>query len=672
MKLRLLVFLLLLLESNSILGQDLAHQFGPKTAISESCSPVPYSDEYTLYDIDQDGLEDKLFNCAWWSRNLGDGNFDEISHLIYNGGFTPILNCFDMNFDGVLEYVRYDNNFGIQLFNLNPAYFQEGASYSEHYAQNETTIPLGDEMLANWYESLVIFKSIIIPTDYDGDGLGDIIVARVAINDFVGSVTGLLEVIWAKQEAPNEFGNWQLLHAEGFLSEEVLYAELEFLVEDFNQDGLTDFYIKADTEFSIHINDAEGEYLYILPSGINSTGTNSYVHGEAAFKDLDADGDLDFVLENTDFWNNNWSITWHENVANESDSLIFAAEEYILKLDEDFAIIGIANILHEDFNNDGILDVVHHYRTESCYGCPAENSFRYYVGLDTHTFCEPVKLNTESVGFPSFVSTCDIDGDEDLDIRFAANSNGYYFENLPNNENVAAFEFELNCSNKIELKNLSGLQYNPSTYFNWIFEGIIFSLDRYPESFIAEVPDTGQYELSLALCDSLSCDTATQIVQINHLSDFEVPETTFTNYPTQFHNESKGFTSFSWIFGDGNVSVEKSPTHNYDIPGTYVVELFMTDSTMVDCTAQYASEITVEQGSAIESYGTKQWAYPNPTSNQLTIELPNDFSNWRLLDVNGKLLKEGKETKLDLASFRAGIYFLETHFGVQKVLLIKQ
>ncbi len=59
-----------------------------------------------------------------------------------------------------------------------------------------------------------------------------------------------------------------------------------------------------------------------------------------------------------------------------------------------------------------------------------------------------------------------------------------------------------------------------------------------------------------------------------------------------FTNASENAVSYSWDFGDGNTSTEKSPIHTYEAPGTYTVTLSATaqGGTIVEI----SQEITVE------------------------------------------------------------------------------
>lgn len=60
----------------------------------------------------------------------------------------------------------------------------------------------------------------------------------------------------------------------------------------------------------------------------------------------------------------------------------------------------------------------------------------------------------------------------------------------------------------------------------------------------------------------------------------------------QFENNSLGQT-FSWDFGDGNTSVEFAPSHTYDSPGTYEVQLIVEDNTACNYADTMTRDVTV-------------------------------------------------------------------------------
>lgn len=59
-------------------------------------------------------------------------------------------------------------------------------------------------------------------------------------------------------------------------------------------------------------------------------------------------------------------------------------------------------------------------------------------------------------------------------------------------------------------------------------------------------------------------------------------ETNFLEYT--FTNSSTGATSFEWDFGDGNTSIEESPTHTYATANTYEVTLTATNESSLSTT----------------------------------------------------------------------------------------
>ena len=96
--------------------------------------------------------------------------------------------------------------------------------------------------------------------------------------------------------------------------------------------------------------------------------------------------------------------------------------------------------------------------------------------------------------------------------------------------------------------------------------------------------------LGLTICLFQSCvdddfpvPPASTVPQFTYIIDNEelAPATvSFTN--TSIVPETIGMASFSWNFGDGQSSTETSPSHLYELPGAYTVNLVVTTSVSLE------------------------------------------------------------------------------------------
>ena len=53
-------------------------------------------------------------------------------------------------------------------------------------------------------------------------------------------------------------------------------------------------------------------------------------------------------------------------------------------------------------------------------------------------------------------------------------------------------------------------------------------------------------------------------------------------------------------------------------------------------------------------------AYPNPSREEINID-KEDFKNWQIIDLNGRILQEGNEGKINVERLEPGTYFLRIH-----------
>jgi hypothetical protein len=145
-----------------------------------------------------------------------------------------------------------------------------------------------------------------------------------------------------------------------------------------------------------------------------------------------------------------------------------------------------------------------------------------------------------------------------------------------------------------------------------------------------------------------------------------------TNSPTTWH----------WDFGFNNdTSVLQNPSYTYTQNGTYTVCLAVTNTLGSDTVCK---TVTI-RGIGIDESAELQWAlYPNPTTGQLTLQLPRGLEPkavmLRVTNLLGQHIPcqwsvEGSRLRTDLPT-ASGMYLLELYdrssgrsLGVQRVVV---
>ncbi len=127
--------------------------------------------------------------------------------------------------------------------------------------------------------------------------------------------------------------------------------------------------------------------------------------------------------------------------------------------------------------------------------------------------------------------------------------------------------------------------------YQWSFPGAVPAFSDLANPTVT-YPNPGTYEVSLAVTNSIGTDVVTQsgyvIVAGPPIANFV---STNTGSDVFFDNLSENATSYSWNFGDGNTSTDFSPTHSYEVEGTYEVTLVVTN----ECgTTSISEEISIE------------------------------------------------------------------------------
>lgn len=190
----------------------------------------------------------------------------------------------------------------------------------------------------------------------------------------------------------------------------------------------------------------------------------------------------------------------------------------------------------------------------------------------------------------------------------------------------------------------------------------------------------GTYSITLEVTNQYgeSSETFTDAVTVIGL-----PTATFDgdqiNNMVTFTTTASNTTTYSWDFGDGNMSTEENPTHTYTKNGTYEVILTVSN----ECGEYFVTEsYTINSNSVTEAELAGVNIYPNPAQNILNIQLTNNDSdkiNMDVLDINGKLvLSNAFNTSnhiIDVSAMPAGTYLIrlrsEAASYFKKVVVLK-
>ncbi|MEN9334704.1 MAG: hypothetical protein RLY35_1884 [Bacteroidota bacterium] len=198
------------------------------------------------------------------------------------------------------------------------------------------------------------------------------------------------------------------------------------------------------------------------------------------------------------------------------------------------------------------------------------------------------------------------------------------------------------------------LSASTSETYVWYLNGAVISNET-NGSLIAT--EAGSYTVEVTNTDACN---GTGISSPIFVTVTETPTADFSaiinNLGVQFLNNSTGATSYSWNFGDGNVSSENNPSHNFGTDGSYTVTLEASNG---NCTDVHTFEVLVT--GLEEMMNASIMLYPNPAQDQINIVCPAQ-STLIMTNVTGQIINTIQNSKIqevmNVSDLANGVYIV--------------
>lgn len=521
--------------------------------------------------------------------------------------------------------------------------------------------------------------------DLDGDNDQDVFIQMGTSWKWIENQNGTYLNLSDFEGLSNQF-NWLNEQFGQFMNG----TEPSFWLKDIDQDEITDFLVLIPSSAStrtafLALGLEPGVFEAFIPLGnFPLTDGNAHV---GSFKSIDK---IDFVFQNSvgiEMWSqndlgdyehsqhvinanaSNWSLGIEDLNGDELDDLVYfhPNSQFLIRYgsnpeqDGSFTFstmyhsdIPIKDFWMKDVNGDGWLDFVGLFRPygNQPYELGYFLNFKEQIESSYNVF-----WNTHNVG-PEYFSFGDFNGDRNQDIIFPLEQ---CLKMTTGSELVPVANFEyVGCDANYFINTTDG--FLSSFDFEWYLNDELISNDVHFS--YGDVGD-GIHNVKLVACSSVECDSTVQVVVVNKSAEVQIPTSANVFEPVHFEYDDPGFNNISWIFGDGSVSTEESPTHVYNVPGTYQVELFITQSDVLDCTQHIIRTIDVQTQLGIHQNSSSIFSVvPNPSNGIFRLDrFEPELDQLKVYSSTGKLLIDQdldlNSNWLDLSAFPKGVYLLE-------------
>lgn len=131
-----------------------------------------------------------------------------------------------------------------------------------------------------------------------------------------------------------------------------------------------------------------------------------------------------------------------------------------------------------------------------------------------------------------------------------------------------------------------------------------------------------------------------------------------------FTNTSAADTTLTsqWTFGDLNGSMLTNPQHRYGDTGVYLVTLWVNSGFCAPDSATAILKVGSHYLSVTDISGNRVQLYPNPASNDITIEAESAIAEITLTDVTGRQIMietpNSSKATINVSGLNAGIYMV--------------
>lgn len=190
-----------------------------------------------------------------------------------------------------------------------------------------------------------------------------------------------------------------------------------------------------------------------------------------------------------------------------------------------------------------------------------------------------------------------------------------------------------------------------------------------PSTSTSQGPHTVTYSTQGSKTVSLSINGSLMETKEDFITVTPQPEADFTfagiDLTVDFSNNTTNATTYLWDFGDGNTSVEESPSHTYAAAGAYIVSL---SASTLDCVDDFSQEVTVPLTGIVNTNADNLIEiYPNPNNGVFEIRLAKNYypENIQVLDQSGKTIyildsfdSKASYIPVSMGNAKSGIYYL--------------